>query len=382
MKIFLAFLQGDPNHPVPAYSFWQYYIKNGIEEAGYTWTEDISIDWAKGLVTQNKLDLASWKTNTWEKTISHLKKHPVNLFLSYLYPHQIDESAIAEIKKMGIPCVNFFCDNVREFKKPPKEFGVFNLNWVPEYKALAMYKKVTFAHTHLPMPMWVEPKFRTLPNFENEQISFIGSKDIQRQLFFEKIIAKAPNLPLNLYGAGWEENNNKKTLQKHKNYTKTNQLYFQINFIYKYGLTAYLRKLQQLKINLNLSSLLQDHVLPKPNFDDYIKITQNSIITLGINRYPSYSFPLHKPNTYSRLRDIEAPMLGACYLTENTEGLAEMYEIGNEIEVYNCDTEFLEKINSLKLDAKKRKNLRINGQKRALQKNAIPVSINTILSNI
>ena len=231
MKIFLAFLQGEPNHAVPAYSFWQYYIKNGIEEAGHTWTEDSSIDWAKGLVTQNKLDLASWKTNTWEKTINYLKKHPVNLFLSYLYPHQIDESAVAELKKMGIPCVNFFCDNVREFIQPPKEFGIFNLNWVPEYKALAMYKKVGFAHTHLPMPMWVEPRFRTLPNFENEQISFIGSKDIQRQLFLEDLISKAPNINLAVYGNGWLVNNTKASNNQNLPISASinNQLKFSLN---------------------------------------------------------------------------------------------------------------------------------------------------------
>jgi hypothetical protein len=56
----------------------------------------------------------------------------------------------------------------------------------------------------------------------------------------------------------------------------------------------------------------------------------------------SYIIPIDQPNTYSRLRDIEAPMLGACYLTEQTEGLECLYDIGNEIEIYKDPESFIE----------------------------------------
>ncbi len=48
MNIFLSFLQSDQQHPIPAYDFWQYYIKNGITEAGYQWTECPDADWKHG----------------------------------------------------------------------------------------------------------------------------------------------------------------------------------------------------------------------------------------------------------------------------------------------------------------------------------------------
>ena len=77
----------------------------------------------------------------------------------------------------------------------------------------------------------------------------------------------------------------------------------------------------------------------KPNDLEYVEITQQSMITLGVNRYPSFRYPLNKPDTYSRLRDLEAPMLGACYLTEWTEGLDDLYELGTEIETYKTAEE-------------------------------------------
>ncbi len=102
------------------------------------------------------------------------------------------------------------------------------------------------------------------------------------------------------------------------------------------------------------------------------------MITLGINRYPSFHFPISKPDSYSRLRDIEAPMLGACYLTEWTDGIEELYDTENEIAVYKNTDELIMKIKELEADVNKRRALKINGQKRALSTHTIPDSLNNI----
>ncbi len=123
-------------------------------------------------------------------------------------PAQIDETAIKEIQKAGVPCVNFFCDNIRDFKKAPSQFEVFDLNWVPEYKAVKWYKKAGYPYINLPMPMWIEPQYRVLKEEKNSQVTFIGSMDIQRMLLIEQVLEKAPDLPLAIYGAGWLEPSN------------------------------------------------------------------------------------------------------------------------------------------------------------------------------
>ena len=83
------------------------------------------------------------------------------------------------------------------------------------------------------------------------------------------------------------------------------------------------------------------HVQPAPRGDDYARVLRESQVCLGVNRYPSLRHPAGRPGTYSRLRDIEAPMVGACYLTEWTEGLDELYEPGVEIEVYRDAAELV-----------------------------------------
>ena len=144
MKIFVSFLQSDNNYPIPAYSFWQHYIKNGIDESGHHWFECPEADWAYGLVPKSSTEHENWKNETWKKTVNWIKENPVDLFLSYLYPQQIDAKSIKEIQQIGIPCINFFCDHVREFTSIPSEYKIFDLNWVPEFKAIKMYKKAGY----------------------------------------------------------------------------------------------------------------------------------------------------------------------------------------------------------------------------------------------
>jgi spore maturation protein CgeB len=69
-------------------------------------------------------------------------------------------------------------------------------------------------------------------------------------------------------------------------------------------------------------------------------------------------------------------------LTEWTEGIEDMYEIGEEIEIYKNEKELEEKILFLKKDDNKRKNLRTKGQQRALSEHSVPKSIQKILAAI
>nr|WP_199141654.1 glycosyltransferase [Pedobacter sp. ASV12] len=124
-----------------------------------------------------------------------------------------------------------------------------------------------------------------------------------------------------------------------------------------------------------MSSALQSRLSGKIDFDSYIKITKESMVTLGVSRYPSFRHSLTKPDTYSRLRDIEAPMLGACYLTEYTAGLEELYDLGSEIETYSNVEEMAQKIEKLQKDKQLRLQLRNMGQKRALSEHSIANSL-------
>jgi hypothetical protein len=111
---------------------------------------------------------------------------------------------------------------------------------------------------------------------------------------------------------------------------------------------------------------------------EYFRVTREAQVTIGVNRVPTTRRSNRNPLTYSRLRDLEAPMLGACYLTEWTEGLGQLYEPATEIETYRTPEELCAKIAELKQDPARRRRLRERGQKRALADHSVARSLGRI----
>jgi len=385
MRIFLSCLQSLRRHAVPAYQYWEPYFKNGIVEGGHEWLEAPDVDWAEALIDEDPARVADWRRRTWPRVVDHLRAEQrrghVDMFLSYLYPRMIDESAVAEIRALGIPTVNFFCDNVREFVTAPREYGAFDLSWVPEQKAMAMYRRAGMPAVNAPMPTWVDARSRTCVHEERFGPTYIGSRDVQREALFARAIDLGA--PLELRGPGWAAESTapadaRQLLAARRPVSAV--LRNQVDFARSQGTVALARKIGgRLRRSRGAATRSFDEHVAAPAFgEEYVRVTQQSTITLGVNRYPSFRHPASRPDTYSRLRDIEAPMLGACYLTEWTEGLDQLYDLGPEIETYRTPEEMKEKIAELIADPRRRASMRCRAQQRALAEHSVPRSIRTV----
>lgn len=109
-----------------------------------------------------------------------------------------------------------------------------------------------------------------------------------------------------------------------------------------------------------------------------IRITREATVTVGVSRVSTPLQPDRRPLRYSRLRDIEAPMLGACYLTEWTEGVERLYELGAEIETYRTPEEMVAKLAELSGDSRRRNAMRERAQRRALSDYSVPRTLKRI----
>ncbi len=376
MKFYLAFFQSKIKHQIPEYSFWEYYLKNGIEEYGHKFLEDKSIDWAYGFAIKDKERNNYWKNDTWQKVIEFLRKNPVDIFLSYLYPEQIDLTAVNYIsKELGIPTVNFFCDNLREFKTVPSQFYSFTLNWVPEIAALKIYEDAKLPYIHLPMPMWVPTEYRKPVISELSFSSFIGSKDFFRHAFFSNL--KNKNFEnycrIKLFGSGWGNGGN----VEFENIL-SNKFSNQINFIKKHGFNSFLNKIAY-KYFESSESILSEGKL---NQEDFFNFSRASQVTIGLSSVVNYNFSPFNPLKYSRLRDIEVPMLGGCYLVESNPDLNNLYDINNDVLTFEGIDDFNVKFNELLKYPELRFKLRLNGQRRAIEELNISVSLSKIIERL
>jgi hypothetical protein len=213
--------------------------------------------------------------------------------------------------------------------------------------------------------------------FTGKQISTISTlpcRDIQRETLLAKVLEF---VDLEIRGAGWAQD---KLLSVPTGQTPWQTTINQWDFLSQHGVVPWLRKIQAKSLPRVSDQVFEAFVKPQPDQSEYVQILQQSLITLGINRYPSFSHPFHQPDTYSRMRDIEAPMMGACYLTEWTEGLEDLYDLEQEIEIYRTPEEMIEKIKFLQGNPTKRFKMRFHAQRRALSEHSISNSIDKICS--
>jgi hypothetical protein len=385
MRILLSCLQSPKRYAIPAYAFWRTYFVRGLEEAGHQVLELDDVDWAEGLVCADSVALAAWRARTWERVLAFVRqehrRESVHLFLSYLYPRQVDIGAIGELQRLGIPCVNFFCDNIREFTSPPSEYRSFALHWVPELDAVRMYQAAGLACIHAPMPCWIPADLRDVPASESEPATFIGSADALRRDLLGRALQAGADFTIR--GAGWGDDASTASSRPPGSRSLSKILANQLATVRSHGLTALMRKIEHRVRPLPYLPIPESRIRAAPvGEDEYFRLTREAMVAIGVNRVPTARASNHRPLVYSRLRDIEAPMLGACYLTEWTSGLDSLFEQGGEIETYRTAEELSGKLAELKKAPARRLSMRKRAQLRALNEHSVRRSINRIAKRL
>ena len=384
MRVLISCLQSLRRHPIPAYDFWRRYFTKGCEEAGMEFVEIPGVDWAEALIYPAGKELDEWRTRTWEMVLAFVRREhnrqPLDFFLTYLYPQQVEVTAIIELQRLGIPCVNFFCDNVREFHRVPKEYYPFALHWVPEFEALPMYRSANLPHLHAPMPCWVSPKLRDVVASETEDPTFIGSADILRRDLLGRALQIGAHFIVR--GPGWALETNRTTSGLSNSRSVSRTITNQLALIRSHGLLSLLYKMESRLHPMHPPRVPASKFRDAVFGDEYIRVTREATVTIGINRVPTPRTSNYRPIAYSRLRDLEAPMLGACYLTEWTAGLEEMYELGTEIETYRNAEELSAKLMDLTKNHERRINMRKRAQRRSLHDHSVARSLGRISAQL
>ena len=286
MRILVSCLQSLRPHPISAYQFWRQYFVQGLHEAGHEVLEVPDVDWAEALTHPEGFALDRWRSRTWEAVESYVRNEHerarIDLFLGYLYPSHVDTSAIHLLRSWGIPCVNFFCDNVRNFVKVPEAFRPFSLHWVPEFEALPMYRDAGLPYINAAMPCWVSPDLRTVPSEETEPATFIGSKDLLRLDLFSRAMSVGADFVVR--GTGWIEQSNGYSKANQPRRSMARMISNQIAYYQEHGLSSLFCKVAEKLYPLREQPLNQSRIKGTLSDSSYISVTRQASVTLGVNR--------------------------------------------------------------------------------------------------
>lgn len=282
------------------------------------------------------------------------KTEGVDLFFTYFAPFQFDAPVFKEIGSLGIPTVLFYCDNLQYPEIAERFSQYFTLTWVPELKAVELYRKLKRNFFYLPMA--ANPDFNEPIEMQQEkEVVFIGTKNPYRRWLLGTAIAKG--LPVEIYGSHWHPNSAHYKLdsdsgkgtyeplswaEKTSNFLEEKQRTVQA--LFRYGLRPRLLREKVQRRGEEYEELVRHHACPDPiNHQRVRELYAQGKVILGENHYIDPGYTDLDNLTYSKARDLEAPMSGACYLTRYTEELDHFYPEKGIIMVYHSVDELCDK---------------------------------------
>jgi len=285
------------------------------------------------------------------------RKQPLDLFLSYFYNSHFDPSGFDELRRLGIPSVNFYCNSIYQFKYVAAIAATADFSWHPEKNARELYLRAGGR------PIWVQMGadpvvYRPRPEVARKPSAcFVGQRYADRDRWMASLIRA--NLPLEIYGPGWGDEPNR-SVEKLPNSTAAylgrvqhrpgtvssyldNTRWLISNAGVFAGVARFVRQIRYRQATHKLSPLFMSSARGPISFEKISEVFAAHDVVLNFSNVWSDGRPGSKLIPHVRLRDFEAPMCRTCYLTGHTEEVAEFYEIGKEIDTYRSSAELLDK---------------------------------------
>jgi spore maturation protein CgeB len=307
-----------------------------------------------------------------------LRHGPVDLFLSYFYNAHFDPSGFDELRKMGVPSINFYCNSIYQFENVASIAAKADFAWHTEKDARSLYLAVGAN------PIWLQMAadpavYHPLPaSPRRARAVFIGQRYADRARWLAALVQA--NVPIDVFGAGWqlhEVQTNRADVKAKENLGRRNltpgstesYLHVAAKMIRQQGpirgVARVLKRAQYRRVSRKWLAAVSQHIR---GFADNISNTLAEYeVCLNCSNVWADGHPGSQLIPHVRLRDFEAPMCRTCYITGHTDELSEFYEFGREIDTYRTREEFVEKTTYYLKHPAQAEKVREAGYRRAIQ---------------
>lgn len=310
------------------------------------------------------------------------RERPVDLFLSYFYHAHFDPAGFAEVRRMGIPSVNFYCNSIYQFELVRDVAAAADFAWHAEKPARDCYRAAGAR------PVWVQmaadPKvyFPVSGVVRRPVAGFVGQRYADRDRWAAALVRAG--VPLDLYGPSWgapapvadpapkpAESVEMEYLGRPIFPPGSRAAYREAvaeNWRREGPIGGSWRTWRQLVYRRESQRLLAccaPHARGAVPFEEQKRVLAGFEVVLNFSNVWADGRPGAALVPHVRLRDFEAPMCGACYLTGYTDEIGEFYDVGREIETYRTPEELVDKCRFLLRRPDAAERLRVAGFQRA-----------------
>jgi len=291
---------------------------------------------------------------------------PIDLFLCYFYNSHFDPAGYDTLQKLGMTCVNFYCNSVYQFAQVAEQAKAVQWSWHAEQPAEQLYREVGA------QPVWVQmaadPEvYRPMESHAQRKrsASFVGQRYADRALLLGAL-AQA-GIPLDIYGNNWgappptSENGTpkhstpqepepreylgRKRMVPGSHSARLSVLMGHLKTQGLIGGTArVIRHYQHLREVKRVLPLLVPYARGHAKgLEGLRKVYAEHEVVLNFANVWADCHPGSTLIPHVRLRDFEAPMCRACYLTGHTDEIEHFYEVGEQIDTYRTPDELVDK---------------------------------------
>jgi hypothetical protein len=289
------------------------------------WPDDADPEWqAHGKPRTNQRLLDAFRT-----------AGRVDLFFGYFYSSVVYPETIREIKQAAVPIVNFSCNNVHQFDLVRDIAPEFDLCIVPEQAAQADFQRVGARPARIQLA--ANPRvYHPMPVPRTYDVTFVGQRYADRAELLHHLHSNA--IAVRAWGAGWQARKRLDVAHLKAGLALVEDERWD-------GLRRIVRsRLAPPTASAGVADNVDTSMFGGPRLlqRDLVTMFSRSRLSLGFATAGD-SHRSARRLTHLRLREFEAPMSGALYLTEHQEELAEYFTPGAEVLTYTDRDDLLDK---------------------------------------
>lgn len=332
-------------------SLWQRHFYDGLRPVveKLVLPEGIDFSWARQILPGETCGLDAPRDRTSEQLAAHISRahaaHGLDAVVSYCFGHDLNPALVRGVIAQGVPWVNFFCDSTHRFDEVAALARVVSLNWFVEHGAIPSYRALGVPFVCLPYAFNPEH----LPDCECREArrpaAFIGMPTGPRVDQLGQL--REAGCEFEIRGPGWEdETNGEKAMLFH-------------------GLGDHLRQHPHwAAVQALTRGPLSDAAMP-----EYLRGCQTVLgLNQGRDRHGCVT-------SYLKLRDLEFPGHGCCYLTEHNDDVAAALDVGREVLTYRTLDEVAALLKQLSRDPRRAAEVGRAGRRRVLAEHTWAIRI-------
>ncbi len=296
---------------------WRRHFYDGLQGAlpSVVFPEAVSFTWARPASEATlgpSRERGEMSERLWDQIrIAHAAR-PLDAVISYCFSSDIEAALIERTVASGIPWVNFYCDSTYAFDRVEALARVTSLNWFPERAAAPSYRAA--GRPALCRPYAMNPA--ALPEAACETadyaLGFVGAPTGNRVLRLAGL--RLLGCSTEVRGEGWQRAKTSPVgpgaarPQPPRDRRARGRL----------GERVLMRALRPFVRRWG-GALTDDEMAP---------FLSRCRMVLGLNEGRDTQ---GRYRSYLKLRDVEFPGFGCCYLTQDCEDVAHAFDVGREV---------------------------------------------------